>query len=183
MSENRFAGCQEPKSVLWEWRRVIDIGPIPISLDEQDMLESAALARIRELTPPTVSEEARERAKSVVYAAMMEAERLGPDVPAAHRWLDRIIDALGYTPAPPKLICTCGEFETIVCEEHPAPASPPVVELDQADLETLARLLASWSDLALHLGVDVSHRLPIGYGDIRQRDDDGAWVLRIGGDQ
>jgi hypothetical protein len=47
-------------------------------------------------TPPTVSEEARERAVSVAYAAMVEAKKLGPDVLAANRWLDRIIDALGY---------------------------------------------------------------------------------------
>jgi hypothetical protein len=59
--------------------------------------------------------------------------------------------------------------------------SAPAVELDADELSLLAELLTKWSDVALNLSVDIDHRLPIGYGCIRNRDTDGAWVLRIGG--
>lgn len=88
MNDNRFADCETPEAVLWRLRSKHEFNTDPDIPD--------ALARIRELTPPpTVSEEARERAVSVAYAAMVEAKKLGPDVLAANRWLDRIIDALG----------------------------------------------------------------------------------------
>lgn len=154
MSENRFADCATVEHVL---RSLLPIEPPEV----WDALEADALARIAELTQPVVDGAARERA---IYAIRQWWNKPGRDDHG--QLLDRIIDALGYTPAPPKLICTCGEFETIVCEEHPAPASPPVVELDADDLRGLADALEGLDNYAD--GLKIASR-------------NGGWVLRIGG--
>lgn len=193
MTKNKFADCTTLEAVLWRFKRQTS-GASARGTDSVNRLEAEALARIRELTPPTtVSEEAREQART--EARKWWDEPCGhnpdsynhPDVLA-----DRIIDALGYTPAPPKLICTCGEFETIVCEKHPEPAPPPVVDLAPDELRWLAAVVEDYEKLYDDASrvVDDDTLPPMFYLHLRDSRQsvrvvcgENCWVLRIGGDQ
>lgn len=130
MSENRFADCETVGDVLAEIRESVGKGWI---IDRD--IDKDAVARIAELTRPTVDKTARERALGELADAV---SGLGAEAPT--QWLrdklDRIIDALNYTPEPtghtsPQREWLPGDSDDV----SPAPA---------VDLDALTMRVAFW---------------------------------------
>lgn len=158
MTSNRFSDCIDIGGVLRlyrQWKSGGDMKPV----------HADAVARIAELsrTPVVVDGDARERARKVI------SELTGFAASAA--WLDRIIDALGYT---------ARVVDDALAESKPHAKSPtPAVELNESDLKALGRHLEIWCEFALLMDVPPTASVPICVGEIVQNDG-GTWVLRIG---
>lgn len=187
MTENRFADCETVHHVL---RAALPVEPPEL----WDAIEADALARIRELTPPVVSEEARERARRAARKWWNEPTSVNADALA-----DRIIDALGYTPtSSEQLAAMTAEaadddgYASVNGFVDTRPAPPPVVDLAPDELRWLAAVVEDYEKLYNDASrvVDID-TLPPSL-ELRLVDaglpakvvcGENCWVLRIGGDQ
>lgn len=110
MSENRFADCTTPLNVMIRYGNIY---PYTVTATvEQAEIAGEALARIAELSPRTVPEEAWERARAEVRKWWYSFDERG----TVDDLVDRIIDALGWTTAEPeRTAATCGMGDENPC--------------------------------------------------------------------